>query len=154
MTIQRGQTQKLHGISDPGAAVEVQWRGKKYKAEADRDGKFAVEIPAGNAGGPFVLQIGMRKIEKVFVGDVFLCSGQSNMELPMGRCEDLYRDIIDSYSNPNVHIVKTPRTYRLDEANDIYSVKGDGLWVEPSPKSNAGIGAVTFFFAKAYQEKY
>jgi len=156
MTIQRGQSQTLHGITDPGMTTEIKWRGKTYKAEADRQGRFSLSIPAGEAGGPFVLQIGNRDIKNVYVGDVFLCSGQSNMELPMVRCEDLYRDVIDSYSNSQIHIVKTPRTYRLDEPNDIYSVKKNGasLWVEPKPENNGSIGAVTFFFAKKYNETY
>ena len=136
--------------------VEVKWQGKNYKANADRDGRFSIAIPTGKAGGPYELKIGNRIIKNVFVGDVFLCSGQSNMELPMSRCEDLYRDIIDSYSNSQIHIVKTPRTFRLDEPNDIYSVKKNGasLWVEPKPENNGSIGAVTFFFAKKYNETY
>ena len=90
MVVQRDSKIPVWGKSAPGDNVLVSLNGKKSQSKADTEGKWKVYLPKQKAGGPYVLSIsnGREQVEikNVLVGDVFLCSGQSNMELPIRRC--------------------------------------------------------------------
>lgn len=92
--IQRDRPLALSGHALPGEMVTVTFRGAAATARADRDGHFSLNLPASAAGGPFDLQVsapsGAAVIHDLLVGDVFLCSGQSNMEMPVERMQDSF----------------------------------------------------------------
>ncbi|HVF93802.1 MAG TPA: sialate O-acetylesterase [Sphingomonas sp.] len=94
--VQRGVPIVLNGDAVPGEAVLVSMAGHTVVAKAGRDGRFEARLPAMPAGGPYDLTIaapsGGAVIRDLLLGDVFLCSGQSNMEMAVDRTQDLIPD--------------------------------------------------------------
>ena len=83
MVIQRDQPIRIWGWSNSGSQIKVFLHNDKYLAKAQEDGFWTITLPARGAGGPYTLKIksGLRKIKKndIYIGDVWLCSGQSNL---------------------------------------------------------------------------
>lgn len=82
MVLQRGMAVPVYGTATPGELVAVKFRDQVKSATTGQDGKWSVKLDALTAGGPDVLTIGDRKIDDVLVGDVWIGSGQSNMDMP------------------------------------------------------------------------
>jgi sialate O-acetylesterase len=90
MVLQRGKTIPVWGKTNAGETVTVSLNKKKATATADSKGRWRVDLPAMKAGGPYILEVKGEKSEAisltdVWVGDVWLCSGQSNMETTLER---------------------------------------------------------------------
>lgn len=151
MVIQRGREIPLRGTAEPGAAVKVRWQGRTLKAQADTAGRWCVTLPASEAGGPYTLEANGCALQDVLVGDVYLCSGQSNMELPVRRCLDVVADDIKGYANDKVRYMKVPLAYRFDTpAEDL----PDARWeVLDSDSTVLAWSAVSYFTARYLQEK-
>ena len=84
MVLQRNETVRIWGNADPGEKVTVTFFKKKYVGTADAEGNWMVYIPTTKknmVGGPYTMTINERKLSDIYVGDVWLCSGQSNMFL-------------------------------------------------------------------------
>lgn len=98
--LQRDQPLQVRGQGTPGAQVEVRLGVQQATAKADRDGHWTATLPAQPAGGPFVLaaRSGQETIEApdVLLGDVWLCSGQSNMELQVNRTLDSRSELLNA----------------------------------------------------------
>ena len=94
-----------------GQQVTVTLAGTTRTVKADSEGRWKVYMPKMQAGGPYTLRVGQQEIKDVMVGDVFLCSGQSNMELQVKRCMDLVGHKVEGYTNPMVRYVKLPHQY-------------------------------------------
>ncbi|RZK61599.1 MAG: sialate O-acetylesterase, partial [Hymenobacter sp.] len=93
MVLQRAQPLRLWGWAAPGEAVQVSFRGQAARATTGPDGRWQVQLPAQQAGGPYELTVqgsNLLTVRDVLVGEVWLCSGQSNMETPMSRVRDKY----------------------------------------------------------------
>lgn len=97
MVLQRDTPIPLWGFADPKETVVIEFNGKQYKTRASQTGEWAVNLQKHKAGGPYELRVNQKIIQDVYVGDVYLCSGQSNMELTVKRVMDKYRDEIMSY---------------------------------------------------------
>src|SRR5687768_16133190 len=80
MVLQRDLPCPVWGTAEPGTEVEVQITGQRKSAKAGADGKWSVKLDPLPAGGPHELKIGDRVVKDVLVGEVWVCSGQSNME--------------------------------------------------------------------------
>ena len=88
-------------------------------------------------------------INNILVGDVWLCSGQSNMELPMRRVSPLYEDEIKSANNPKIHYIKIPQRYNFKAPQEnIESVN----WQEVNQENISEFSAVAYFFAQELYE--
>ena len=79
----------ISGVSAAGkeVVVKVGWNSKDFRVTSGTDGKFEVQVPTPKAGGPYTITIDDGEplfLQNVLVGEVWLCSGQSNMELPVG----------------------------------------------------------------------
>src|SRR5687768_2772169 len=82
MILQRETALNIWGWSSPGEKITIQFRGKKFSTKADDKGKWSRPIPAQKAGGPFTMKITGKNsivLKDILVGDVWFCSGQSNM---------------------------------------------------------------------------
>lgn len=94
--LQRGQPIVVRGASGPGQPVTLRFAGRSTTVTADRQGRFETRLPALPAGGPYDLTLtaagGTTTVRDLLIGDVFLCSGQSNMELPVNAAQDLIPD--------------------------------------------------------------
>jgi sialate O-acetylesterase len=92
--LQRDQPITLTGIARPGEAVMVSLAGTSISTTANRDGRFQAQLPALPAGGPFTLTLaapsGATVLNDILIGDVFLCSGQSNMEMKVREAQSLF----------------------------------------------------------------
>lgn len=115
MVIQRECPIQFHGKADVGEKVSVVFNGIKRIAKTKEDGQWEVELPMMAAGGPYSLsfQTSKRQIQfdDVWVGDVWLCSGQSNMEFPLEACYTAEEDLANADSQTLLHIYNMPARY-------------------------------------------
>ena len=85
MVLQRGMPIPVWGTADPGERVSVWFRKKVYETVAGDDGTWKVMLPQQKAGGPFQLVVNDQTIDDCLIGDVWLCSGQSNIDVTIER---------------------------------------------------------------------
>ncbi len=159
MVIQRGQEVTLRGTADAGEAFDVEFDGAepltragkktgKISVKAGDDGRWAVKLPALRAGGPYVMDFGGLKLSDVMVGDVYLCSGQSNMELPVRRVMDKYAMEINATVNSKVRLLKV--NLATSFTGPTGDVATDG-WKSLGPETSADFSACAYFFAREMQ---
>lgn len=155
MVLQRNQTVNVWGTADSNETVTVTIRGKKYTAVAGNDGKWSVQLPKMKAGGPYEMTVtsandnAETKISDVMVGDVWLCSGQSNIDVTVERVYPQYRDEIDSYSNDKIRLFRVYTEYTTTPQQDVKPTK----WNKVSKQSAWQFSAVGYFLAKRMFEK-
>lgn len=146
MVLQRNQPIKIWGTADPGEGINLQLGKNKYQTVAAGDGTWQIVLPAAKAGGPFDMEINDVLIRDILIGDVWLCSGQSNMELTAGRVTDMFAEEIATYENPMIRYVKTPY------GNDLHGAKEDipsGMdWKRLTKENALSFSALAYFFAK------
>ncbi|UOQ96416.1 beta galactosidase jelly roll domain-containing protein [Hymenobacter sp. 5317J-9] len=154
MVLQRDADVAVWGWARPGEAVTVAFLGKTHKATTGPDGRWRVQLPRLKAGGPFEMNIKASNqvaVKDIMVGDVWLCSGQSNMETPMSRLRDKYPDVIAQAANPGIRQYEVPLTYNFQRPQQ--DVTG-GKWIAADPQTVLKFSAVAYFFAKEINAKY
>lgn len=150
MVLQRDRDITIWGYADAGEEVNVNFLEKKYTTVADADGNWEIILPPTEAGGPYIVTINDWEIRDVLIGDVWLCSGQSNMELPVNRVMDMFREEVESYGNPMIRHIKVPLAYNFHyPQQDIHTAS----WQELTPENALSFSAVAYFFAKELFEK-
>ncbi len=149
--LQRGREITLEAHSKPNAKISARWRGQSYTAVADSDGLFSLTFPSGEAGGPFHLKVGDKTVEDILVGDVYLFSGQSNVELPVQRCLDVVSEDIKGYSNEFIRYCAVPMAYSFgQQPGDI----SGGEWeVLENEQKILKWSALCYFTARSLYEK-
>lgn len=151
MVLQRDRTVPVWGTAQPGAKVTLVWQGQKMVTRADALGEWKAELPASSAGGPYTLSVNDVVLEDILVGDVFLCSGQSNMELPVERCLDAVAGEIKDYSNPMVRYLGVPMAY--DFNGPLEDLPACSWQVLDSEETGLSWSAVCYFTARYLQEE-
>ena len=154
MVLQRGQPVHLWGWAAAGENVALTFQGKTYRAAASPQGRWQVALPALKAGGPYELKVDASNhlvVKDILVGDVWLCSGQSNMETPMSRVRDKYPQEVAQADNPRIRQFEVPMAYAF---NGPRADVAGGSWVATTPQSVLKFSAVAYFFAKDLQAKY
>lgn len=149
--LQQGTPVPVWGTADPGEAITVEIAGRKATASAGTDGRWMVRLPPLKAGGPFSLTIvGQNKIvlTDILVGEVWLASGQSNMERQLGLRAG--QQPIDNWQN-EVAAAKFPRirhfgVEQTKSLTPLSTVKGQ--WTVCSPDTVKDFTAVGYFFAR------
>ena len=151
MVLQRERPVNIWGTAEPDETIIVNFLKKKYTTVADKEGNWKVTLPAMKAGGPYTMTINEFQLKDILVGDVWLCSGQSNMELPVSRVTDLFRDEINADSNyPMIRHIKVPLQYNFHAPqNDIQKTS----WQTMTPENAMSFSAVAYFFAKDIYQK-
>ncbi|WP_308768871.1 sialate O-acetylesterase [uncultured Bacteroides sp.] len=150
MVLQREVPLKIWGTACPGEKVNLTFMKKQYHTVADEAGNWTIGLPALKAGGPYSMSINDITLKEILVGDVFLCSGQSNMELTVNRVMDKYAEEIASYENSSVRYVKIPYAYDfLQPLNDLQAVK----WQPMTQEYVQSFSALCYFFSKLLEEK-
>jgi len=154
VVLQRDAKVKLWGWALANEKVTLSFQNKKYSARADQSGKWLILLPAQKAGGPYVMVFKGEnevKVSDVLFGDVWMCSGQSNMVLPVERVKERYPDEVANANYPEIRNFFIPTLTNLKgPAEDLPS----GNWKSANPKDVLGFGAVAYFFAKKIFEKY
>jgi sialate O-acetylesterase len=144
MVLQQGTPAPLWGWADEGESVTVEFQNQKVTGVA-KDGKWMVRLKSLKAGGPFTLTVsGKNKIElkNVLVGEVWICSGQSNMEWRLNRSDNAEAEIAAA-KYPMIRLFTVPRA-ELDAP--VTDVKSE--WKEVSPESAAAFSAVGYYFGR------
>lgn len=148
VVLQRGQRIPVWGWTTPGAKVAVSLAGNAAEAVAGADGKWQAWLPALPAGGPHVLQINgpeQRTVSDILIGDVWICSGQSNMEMAVSGCLNA-KDEIAAAANPRL------RQLHVDKnATPVPQVDFTGQWTVATPETVNSWTAVGYFFARDLQ---
>ena len=157
MVLQRGKPIPVWGKADPQEQVTIRWQKKQYTTTADEQGRWRIDLPKTKAGGPYVLEVRgkdgeVREITDVLVGDVWLCSGQSNIDVTIERVYPQYVDEIEHFDNPSV------RLFRVQNETNAHGVQDDirptSINWKPLTKQNAWLfSALGSFLGKRMQEK-
>ena len=154
MVLQRNTNVKIWGWASAGEKVTVHFLGSTYSTTANADGDWNVEMSDLKTGGPYDMQIeGTNSItlKDILVGDVWVCSGQSNMGLSMGSVSTLYKDEIEHMDNPWIRQFSTfPRADFKGPDKD-YRFGG---WRHVDRENIRFLTAAGYFFAKYLYEKY
>jgi len=151
MVLQRDKTIKIWGKADRKESVSVSFNGSERNVVAAKDGSWLVELPAMKYGGPFEMIIAGKEntivLKNILIGDVWICSGQSNMEFNLDG--DLTADeAIRNSENSKIRFLTVPKAIQTKEKYDI----GEASWLECNPSSSAHFSAVGYFFGKKLQE--
>ena len=152
MVLQRGKPIPVWGTADAGERVVVTFKKKVYETTADDQGRWQVVLPQQKAGGPFQLTVNNQVLDNVLIGDVWLCSGQSNIDVTIERVYPQYGKVIDDYSNEKI------RMFRVQTDTDTHGPKSDIRrtpinWKTVS-KDNAWLfSAVGYFLGREMFEK-
>lgn len=158
MVLQRNQAIKIWGFIQEGKSVSITFQGCTYSAIGDAKGKWEINIPPQEAGGPYEMIFeadhkGDSKIvlKDILVGDLWLCGGQSNMELPVNRVMERYKEEVLSYENPMIRMFHVPMKYEFNTPIEDFE---EGTWQTLDQRNVQDFNAVGYFFAKALFEKY
>lgn len=161
MVLQRERPIDIHGTADAGDKIKVSLAGKELHSEAGPDGTWKVLFPAMPAGGPYELSIATKgktlEFNDIWIGEVWLCAGQSNMEFKLAQCSTAAEDIAASDSQDRLHLFNFKEnwlTYNqawpksaLDSVNRLQYLSPGG-WERCSSKAAAAFSAVGYHFGR------
>ncbi|MFP6581120.1 MAG: sialate O-acetylesterase [Candidatus Hydrogenedentota bacterium] len=150
MVMQRDQSNYVWGWSDAGEAVSVTFDETTISTVASGVGTWYVQIPAAALGAPKKLIIkgsNTITINDILMGDVWVCSGQSNMEFTVDRADDAENEIANA-KYPNIRYYGVPLTATLKKRSDI-----NAKWVTTTPEVVAGFSAVGYYFGRTLHEE-
>lgn len=155
MVLQRDKPIIIWGWANPGETVTVQLGAESKSAQADARGEWKVALPAMAAGGPYTLAVSGSstvKYDDVMVGEVWLCSGQSNMEFGMGMVTNSAEEIAAA-DHPGIRLLLVQRDWEAQPQNDI-----NATWKVCTPQTVTeggwnGFSAVAYFFGRELNQK-
>ena len=164
MVLQYGQPLTIQGKANAGEKVTVKIAGQKKKAVAASNGKWSVVLEPLKAGGPYTLSVSAGKQEliynKVLAGEVWLCSGQSNMEFKLNQSATGKRDIPQA-ANDQIRLYDMKARWRTDAVEWKSSVLDslnhleyftDATWTECTPETAGRFSAIAYYFGKMLQD--
>ncbi|MEK7951485.1 sialate O-acetylesterase [Luteolibacter soli] len=159
MVLQRDTANPLWGTTRAGSPVTATIAGKTATTTASADGKFRLDLPALPAGGPFTIEVktsdASRTFSDVLVGEVWLCSGQSNMDFSVAKTAKRYfagttnwEQEVAQANHPQIREFKAEFTPREDPQPDV-----EGAWKPCTPETAGDFSAVAYFFARELQKE-
>jgi sialate O-acetylesterase len=147
MVMQRDKPVPVWGWGAHGDQVKITFDSKVYTAKVPNDGDWKVELPPMPAGGPYEMTIQSGylsiQIKDIWMGDVWICSGQSNMEWDVGNAYDA-EQVIQSAKDTKIRHFKVPRTSSYTPEKTL----AGGHWEVATPESVSQFTAVGYFFAQ------
>lgn len=150
MVLQRDQEDAVWGWADPGAKVTVSLAGQTADAVAGADGKWKLLLPALPAGGPHTMTVSGPEqvtLENILIGDVWICSGQSNMEWGVGSSNNAGQEIAAA-TDGQIRLLTVSKGV-APEPEATFESNG---WQVCSPETVGGFSAVGYFFGRALRE--
>ncbi len=154
MILQRGEKVSVWGWASPREEITISFLGKTYHTAANGQGDWSVTLGAQKAGGPHQMVLKGRNeliLKNILYGDVWLCSGQSNMELEMRRLIDVYPAVIAGAANEHIRQFLVPDAYDFNEERTDFS---SGSWESVHSETVLNFSAVGYFFATELYRKY
>jgi sialate O-acetylesterase len=154
MVLQRDAPIRVHGTAAPGVALSVGLAGRDRTVTADATGAWRVDLPAMPAGGPYRLTLRsgsevVRELEDVMVGDLWLCSGQSNMEFPVAQASGGPHG--PDTAEEGIRLLTIQHDSAVAPRTQFGAV---AAWTVANRDSVAGFSAVCWFFARELQARY
>ena len=152
MVLQRNTEVTIWGWANPQEEVVISpsWNNLSYKIKASNQAKWEINIPTPKEGGPFSISIkGYNEIvlKNILIGEVWICSGQSNMEMNASWGIDNGDEAIKNATNPNIRFFTVPKLTATTPQNNLF-----GNWTECTPETMKYFSSVGYFFAKRLQE--
>lgn len=154
MVLQQNTRVKVWGWAKAGEMIKLEFNNQTYETSASADGKWLIILPTLRAGGPFEMTISgenQLKIKDILIGEVWVCSGQSNMVLPLERVKEKYAEVIARSNNPLIRHFFIPTLYNFYKPLEDLPA---GRWEAATPENILKFTATGFFFAKDLFEKY
>jgi sialate O-acetylesterase len=154
MILQRDAIIKIWGWASMGEKVTVKFNNKTYKAKADASGNWSTMLAPLKVGGPYSMEIsGKNKITlgNILIGDVWFCSGQSNMVHQLNIHDVTYAKEIAEANNPNIRQFLVPNVTNLQGSQTNFPA---GVWKAAVGEDIRPFSAVAYFFAKELYDKY
>jgi sialate O-acetylesterase len=150
MVLQRGIKIPVWGNSTPGAVVVAKLGNVQATAKADQQGKWLIKFPVFKAGGPYVLEItesgkpdSKIKLKGILIGDVWLASGQSNMEWQVQQAKDASKEIANA-NFPKIRFLVVEHSKQVKPQSDIFA----GKWKVCDAANVKDFSAVAYYFAR------
>lgn len=144
MVLQQNFESPIWGWAIPGTKITIveNWSNNKYETFTDDTGKWETVIKTPSAGGPYFLKINEKTISNVLIGEVWICSGQSNMQWALSQTDNAEEEIANAGNN-NIRLFYVARDNADCPNLDVY-----GRWVECSSTSASSFSAVAYYFGK------
>ena len=154
MVLQRNANVKIWGWASDGEKITIHFIDSTYNTIANKNGQWEIMLSKLKAGGPYVMKIDASNsitINDILVGDVWVCSGQSNMQLMLGWLGNVYQDEIDNSENHFIRQFLVPLGTNFNSPDEDFRA---GKWLYANPENVRRFTAVGYFFAKYLYEKY
>jgi sialate O-acetylesterase len=146
MVLQRNKEIKIWGWADKAEKVSVSFNSKTLSVKADKTGKWIIVFPAMKEGGPFTMTIKGKNtisLENVLIGDVWVCSGQSNMEWIVKSANNSEKEIANA-DYPQIRLLTAPKNFQYAQAEDVPGMN----WKVCSPETVGNFSAVGYYFGR------
>lgn len=152
MVLQRNSEVKIWGWASPKEEIKLvsSWNNQEYKVTANNQAQWELKIKTPEAGGPFTISIkGYNEVvlKNILIGEVWVCSGQSNMEMSVSWGIDNGEEEAKNAANPNIRFFTVPKLTATTPQNNLL-----GNWTESTPETMKYFSAVGYFFAKRLRE--
>ena len=150
MVLQQDKEIPVWGWAEPAEQIVIQFNNSKVKTKADSDGKWLTRLPPQKAGGPYTMTVKGKNtvtINDVLIGEVWLCSGQSNMEWTIAGALNPQKEIAEA-NYPLIRQFDIPNKTSGRPRPDV-----DAAWVACSPQTAGSFTAVGYFFARHIQKE-
>ncbi|MCA9084660.1 MAG: sialate O-acetylesterase [Planctomycetaceae bacterium] len=145
MVLQQKAPVRIWGWTKPGQSVSVSLADKSGVTTADGDGRFELSLEPVEVGGPYTLAVKAdetREFQDVLVGEVWLCSGQSNMQWPVASSNDADLEILTA-NYPQIRLITVPQVGTQEPQNDF-----NGAWAACTPETVRDFSAVGYYFGR------
>ncbi|MEB2775447.1 sialate O-acetylesterase [Algoriphagus sp. D3-2-R+10] len=144
MVVQRDESISVWGKGVPGKNVRVSLAGAVTSSTVEADSTWMLQLPKLSAGGPFILEVNQQKINDVYIGDVWVAGGQSNMEWRLkSQVIGAEKEFAEG-GNPQIRFFKVPNSYSAVKLDDVVG----GEWKVADSLNMPDFSAVAWFFAK------
>jgi hypothetical protein len=152
--LQRDQPITVWGTADAGQALTLTLNGRSVSGEADKNGRWRLQLPQQPAGGPYTLSVSANgasaSLQDIMVGDVYLCSGQSNMEFAVRNATNAWATTNNS-ANPRLRFLNVEKSSALTPQDEL---KQPAAWKVAGPDTIGDASAVCYFMARSLQQRY
>lgn len=152
MVLQRNAKIPIWGWASPNEKITVQFHNQTKSTLTDNDGKWMLHLDNEKEGGPYILKVkGRNKIvlKNILVGEVWLCSGQSNMEWTVGQSEKATIEIANASLYSNIRHIKIPKTINSTPNSNFKKTN----WEICSSKTVSSFTGIGYFYAKELSQK-
>ncbi|MDR3491221.1 sialate O-acetylesterase [Mucilaginibacter sp.] len=154
MVLQQQTKVNLWGIETPGKNLTIvtSWNNKTYKVAGDANGDWKIKVRTPVYGGPYTITFNdgsITTLKNILIGEVWVCSGQSNMEMPLtgfyGDVLNLNNELTDAANYPEIRMLKIDNKTSF---TPLSNVQTKGGWTICNPQTIRNFSAVAYFFAK------